>query len=95
MTASVEILVDALPHALYVPLEAVIEKDSTRVLYVMEGDRPEPREVVFGIWNDNDIVVREGVEEGQQVCLRDPTVKLETPAMETEATEGSLTIGGR
>lgn len=85
MTASVEILVDALPQALYVPLEAAIEKDSTRVVYVMEGDHPKPREVVFGIWNENDIVVKKGLEQGERVCLRDPTVKLTIPE-EKEAT---------
>jgi hypothetical protein len=67
-----------------VPLEAVIQKDSTRVLYVMEGDHPETREVLFGIWNENDVVVRKGVVKGERVCLRDPTVKLETPEMEAE-----------
>lgn len=89
MTASVEILVDALPHALYVPLEAVIEKDSTRVVYVLQKEGPEPREVVFGVWNENDIVVKRGLEKGEQICLRDPTTELETP----EAERGTKPLG--
>lgn len=93
MTASVEILVDALDWALYVPLEAVIYKDAQSVLYVMLNGKFEKRGVTFGIWNANNIVVRRGAKVGELVCLRDPTVKLEAPEIagaESRARSGAI-----
>ena len=88
-----EILVDALPRALYVPLEAVVQKDSARVVYVAQGSRYQPRQVTLGLWNENDIVVDRGVSKGERVALRDPTVKLALSQMrQAEARSGA--VGG-
>jgi len=76
LTAQVELLVDVIEDAVYIPREAVMEKDSTNVVYVIEEGRPEKREVVLGPANENDVVVVEHLQEGEWVCLRDPTVKL-------------------
>ena len=47
MTARVEIEVEERKSALFVPLEAVFERDGRSVVYVA-GRRPRPREVVLG-----------------------------------------------
>lgn len=92
MTASVEILVDALPNALYVPLEAAIqEEDSLRVLYVMSNSKPEKVVTKFGIWNENNIVVVGGIKAGDLVCIRDPALKL--TALESQGLEDRTTQG--
>ena len=83
LTAQVELLVDVIEDAVYIPREAVIEKDSANVVYVMEEGRPEQREIVLGPANENDVVVVGHLKERDLVCLRDPTVKL-TPLGEEE-----------
>jgi HlyD family secretion protein len=71
MTARVEIEVEERRNALYVPLDAVFEKDGRSVVY-LDGRRPEPREVVLGPSNADFVVVERGLSKGDRVLLRDP-----------------------
>ncbi|HXY41773.1 MAG TPA: efflux RND transporter periplasmic adaptor subunit [Vicinamibacteria bacterium] len=71
MTARVEIQVEERRSALYVPLEAVFEKDGRSVVYP-EGRRPRAREVVLGPSNADFVVVEKGLSRGERVLLRDP-----------------------
>ncbi|MGH7455478.1 MAG: efflux RND transporter periplasmic adaptor subunit, partial [bacterium] len=75
MTAGVEIITDRLEAAVYVPLEAVFEKEDRTVVY-LEGST-EPVEVKLGPQNGNSAVVASGIRAGDRVCLRDPTAALE------------------
>jgi HlyD family secretion protein len=71
MTARVEIQVEERPRALFVPLEAVFERDGRRVVY-LAGRRPQPREVVLGPSNADFVVIEKGLARGERVLLRDP-----------------------
>ena len=71
MTARVEIEVQERAKALFVPLEAVFERDGRTVVY-MAGRRPRPREVVLGPSNTDFVVVEKGLARGERVLLRDP-----------------------
>jgi HlyD family secretion protein len=83
MTARVEIRVQERASAVYVPLEAVFEKEGRALAYVAAGRRAVPREVVLGPSNADFVVVEKGLRAGERVCLRDP----EAPASDF----GSLT----
>jgi HlyD family secretion protein len=72
MTAAVEIQVEERASALYVPLEAVFEKDGRHVCYVASGRRAREREVALGPSNQDHVVVERGLQRGERVCLRDP-----------------------
>jgi HlyD family secretion protein len=72
MTAEVEIQVEERPSALFVPLEAVFEKDGRHVVYVAAGRRVRERDVVLGPSNSDHVVIEKGLERGERVCLRDP-----------------------
>ncbi len=72
MSARVELLVDRLASALYVPLEAIFERGGKHYAYVMRGRSPEVQEVLVGPSNENHIVVEQGLEAGERVLLRDP-----------------------
>lgn len=72
MSARVELLVDQIPKARYVPLEAVFERGGRRYCYILRGGRPEAREVLTGPSNDHHIVVEAGLEPGERVLLSDP-----------------------
>ena len=72
MTARVEIQVEERAEALYVPLEAVFERDGRSFCYLASGRRLEPREVWLGPSNQDFVVVEKGLRKGDRVCLREP-----------------------
>jgi len=71
MTARVEIEVEERKQALYVPLEAVFQRDGRSVVYPA-GRRPRAREVVLGPSNADFVVIEKGLVRGERVLLRDP-----------------------
>jgi HlyD family secretion protein len=73
MTARVEIQVEERAKALFVPLEAVFEKDGGPLCYVAQGRRLRPREVALGPSNQDFVVVEKGLRKGERVALRDPS----------------------
>ena len=73
MSATVEIDVEERPRALYVPLEAVFEKDGRHVCYVVQRGRLREREVAIGSTNRDFVVIEKGLEKGERVALRDPS----------------------
>ncbi len=75
MSATVEIITDRIPDAVFVPLEAVFEKEGKTLVYLAGSYRPV--EVEVGPKNDTAIVIQSGLQPGQRVCLRDPTLPLE------------------
>ena len=76
MTASCQIITDRIDSVVSVPLTSVYEKDGKTVVYVLDPN-PEEREVIVGEKNLNFIVIKEGLEAGEKVTLRDPTLPLE------------------
>jgi HlyD family secretion protein len=71
MTARVEIEVEERAKALYVPLEAVFEREGRSVVY-LAGRHRQLREVVLGPSNADFVVVLKGLSRGDRVLLRDP-----------------------
>lgn len=72
MTARVEIEVEERAQALYVPLEAVFERDGRHVCYVVRGRGLAAREVTLGPSNQDHVVIEKGLGRGERVALRDP-----------------------
>jgi len=74
LTATVDIIVDKLKDALYIPLEAVFldELDRT-VVYVHKNGKIEPQVVETGESNDRVVVIKNGLQEGDEVLLARPT----------------------
>jgi HlyD family secretion protein len=72
MTARVEIRVEERAQALYVPLEAVFERDGRHLCYVVRGRALAAREITLGPSNQDFVVVEKGLQRGERVALRDP-----------------------
>jgi HlyD family secretion protein len=72
MTARVEIEVEERKDAVFVPLEAVFDREGRSVSYVSSRGRVEAREVVLGPSNRDFVVVERGLRKGERVCLREP-----------------------
>lgn len=73
MTCECRIITGRIPDVLYVPLQSVFQKEGQTVVYVMKSSGPKKRAVKVGRKNSDYIVIEEGLEEGERICLRDPT----------------------
>ncbi len=76
MTAQCKIVTQKIDNRLFVPLEAVFDKEDTTVVFVKTGgfDR---RPVRVGPKNSDYIIIEDGITAGDEVALRDPTLPLE------------------
>ena len=72
MTAKVDILSDEVSNVLLVPLHAIFEKEGRKYCYVSVGDGYDLREVSLGIQNEDFAEIKEGLTEGEEVCLIEP-----------------------
>ncbi len=82
MSAKVEIIVQELPDVIYVPVQAVANRDGKKWCFLAEGKDVKPREVKTGAFNENFIQIIEGLEPGQVISLAPPELA-ETPAADS------------
>ncbi|MSS72052.1 MAG: efflux RND transporter periplasmic adaptor subunit [Candidatus Latescibacteria bacterium] len=73
LTVNCQIVVEQTPSALFIPLEAVFQKEGGQIVYLQNGGGFEPRRVVLGAENDNHVIVSDGLKEGDRVAITDPT----------------------
>lgn len=90
MSVAIEILVEEIPDAVYVPLQAVNHRRGNNLVFVADGGSVSERVVEIGRSNETWVEVRSGVREGETVLLSPPAEFLE--AESDEADEGA---GGR
>jgi HlyD family secretion protein len=84
MTVSCQIIVDHIPDTLFVPLEALFNKNGENIVYVKNGSSFEPRPVTIGEQNQDFVIIIDGITTGEEVALVDPTLGLQ----EEEQQEG-------
>jgi RND family efflux transporter MFP subunit len=77
MTADVEFISDSVAKAVYVPIEAVVERLGKTYVFVKEGAHYNRVQVKTGKQNDNYVVVEKELQKGQVIALRDPTKPIE------------------
>ncbi|QDT11239.1 efflux RND transporter periplasmic adaptor subunit [Planctomycetes bacterium K23_9] len=87
MTAEVNLLVDAIDNALQVPIEAIVQRGEEFFCAVpLAAGGVETREVTVGIANETDLIIEDGLSDGESIVLNvtDPTVLelLELPEQE-------------
>lgn len=87
MNAKVEIIVDQLADVVYVPVQSIEVQDDQHFCYVNDGSGLARRSVVTGLFNDEFIEVREGLQSGELVALALP--KSLTPEVRSP-TSGSV-----
>jgi len=77
LLADVEIIVDKIPNALSLPMQAIFEKDSKPIVYVKKGagNEYEARVITPLKRSESTMVIASGVNEGDVVLLADPTAK--------------------
>jgi HlyD family secretion protein len=81
MSAKVEVLVEEIRDALFVPLQALAGRPGAPTVFVRRADGSfEERPVETGPSNDANVVVTKGLSEGEHVLLAPPRPTLEAGA---------------
>ncbi|MGO9088260.1 MAG: efflux RND transporter periplasmic adaptor subunit [Candidatus Sulfotelmatobacter sp.] len=75
ITGEVTVVVDRVPNAISVPAQALFQKSGQTVAYVWKGTQFEEREIEVGRGSADKIMIAKGLDAGEQVALRDPTLK--------------------
>jgi len=75
ITGEVTVVVDRVPDALTIPAQALFQRSGQSVAYVWEGTQFEEREVEVSRRSGDKILIANGLRPGDQVALRDPTMK--------------------
>jgi len=98
LLADVEIIVEKVPNAIYLPNQVIFEKDGKPVVYVKSGDRFEPREVQISKRSESVSILSGGVRVGETVAMSDPTAKPGQKKQEKKeggsGAAGALPVGG-
>jgi len=75
MTTSNAIETASIDHVMSVPLEAVTSDSGMSFVYKKDGSRIVKQQIETGVMNDNEIVVKRGLEKSDKVLLVPPTDK--------------------
>ncbi|MBI2501694.1 MAG: efflux RND transporter periplasmic adaptor subunit [Candidatus Latescibacteria bacterium] len=65
---------------LYIPLDAVFEKEGKTLVYRLKDGKPEAREVKLGKKNEDYVIVEEGLSAGDRITMHDPTLSTGQPS---------------
>ncbi|MBI4890063.1 MAG: hypothetical protein HY821_05505, partial [Acidobacteria bacterium] len=77
LLADVEIIVEKVPNAVFVPNQSVFEKDGKNILYVQTGKTFQPRTVTISKRSETVSVIESGLKPGDVIALQDPTISEE------------------
>jgi len=77
LLADVEIIVEKVPNAIYVPNQSIFEKDGKPVVYVKAKDRFEPRYIQIAKRSETVSIIASGLKDGEIIALQDPTISPE------------------
>jgi HlyD family secretion protein len=75
ITGQVTVVVDRVPDAISIPAQASFQKSGQNVAYVWSGTQFEERVIEVGRRSADKVMIAKGVRAGEQVALKDPTVK--------------------
>jgi multidrug efflux pump subunit AcrA (membrane-fusion protein) len=75
ISGQVTVIVDKVADAITIPAQALFLKSGQNVAYVWRGSQFEEREVEVARRSGDKIMIGQGVRAGEQVALKDPTLK--------------------
>jgi HlyD family secretion protein len=75
LSGQVTVIVDRVPNAVTIPAQAMFQKSGQNVAYVWRGTEFEERDIEVGRKSGDRIMVASGLNAGEQVALKDPSVK--------------------
>lgn len=78
MSATARVAVERVPNAVLIPVEASFQKGGRTVTYVRRRSKFEERVIDVAKRGSGQLWVSKGLNPGEQVALKDPTVETET-----------------
>jgi HlyD family secretion protein len=75
ISGQVTVVVDRVPNAIIIPAQALFQKSGQNIAYVWHGNQFEERAIEIGRRSGDRILIAKGVNAGEQVALRDPTMR--------------------
>ena len=72
MTTKNKILTSVVDSVLFIPIEAIFNNDSVAFVYKRNGGSVSKQQVIVGQSNENEIILKEGLTEGDEVLLVPP-----------------------
>ncbi len=72
MTTKNTILTNVIDSVLFIPIEAIFNTDSVTYVYKKDGGSVTRQQVIVGSSNDNEIIIREGLLDQDEVLLVPP-----------------------
>jgi HlyD family secretion protein len=90
LLADVEIVVEKIPNAIHVPMQAIFESDGKPVVYVKRGGQFEVRFIKPLKRSESVMVIAEGLKPGEQVALSDPFEKKSDKKAEKKGEGGAM-----
>lgn len=88
LLADVEIIVEKVSNAVYVPNQGIFEKDGKPVVYVKLKDRFEPRQIRIAKRSEAVSIIESGIHPGEVIALQDPTISPEERKKKQEQKKG-------
>jgi HlyD family secretion protein len=90
LLADVEIIVEKIPNAIHVPMQAIFEREGKPVVYVKNGSQFEARFIKPLKRSESVMVIAEGLKPGEQVALSDPFEKKSDKKAEKKGEGGAM-----
>ncbi|MBK5294748.1 MAG: hypothetical protein JJE04_24105 [Acidobacteriia bacterium] len=75
LLADVEIIVEKIPDAIHVPVQAIFEREGKSIVYVKQGTKLVARVIKPLKRSESTMVISEGLKPGEEVALIDPDAK--------------------
>jgi HlyD family secretion protein len=75
ITGDVNVLVEKVPNAIIIPVQAMFQKSGENVVYVWHSGEFQEIPIQVGRRSGDKILVAKGVSLGERIALRDPTAK--------------------
>jgi HlyD family secretion protein len=72
MTSKNTIITASIPNVLFAPIESVVSNDSVSFVFVKNGGSITKQQVVTGESNDNEVVLKAGVKENDELLMLPP-----------------------
>jgi hypothetical protein len=99
LLADVEIIVEKVPNAVFVPNQGVFEKDGKSIVYVQSGKTFQARNIAISKRSETVSVIASGLKPGDVIALQDPTVSEEDRKKKAEkkssgGAASALPVGG-
>ena len=75
LLADVQIIVEKIPNAIYVPAQAIFEKEGKSVVYVKQANKFVPRQVKLLRRSESLMLIADGLKAGEEISMQDPDAK--------------------